>query len=187
MLHIPSDTCVSSELVCFLGSDTYVSYQQTKRTTSLSFWCLDWYSTIVSVKGNDQTAQCQRCVSTMSIYSYPIVPWPCHPWYRHMKWMLVSQAALSKPLDNVILASWKSLPCCSSSLSHPLLWSVKDCWSYCHQFVVKDFPQVGVTTHGDCQKLPQQYPVPQCQVSASDPFTWESFLHILKLRHLAFR
>ena len=35
-----------------------------------------------------------------------------------MKWMLVSHAALSKHLDSVILASWKSLPCCSSSLSH---------------------------------------------------------------------
>ena len=27
-----------------------------------------------------------------------------------------SQAAVSKPLDSVIIASWKSVPCCSSSL-----------------------------------------------------------------------
>ena len=29
-----------------------------------------------------------------------------------------SQAAVSKPLDRVIIASWKSVPCCSSSLFH---------------------------------------------------------------------
>ena len=37
---------------------------------------------------------------------------------RHMNWMLVYQAAVSKPLDSVIIASWKSVPCCSSSLFH---------------------------------------------------------------------
>ena len=29
-----------------------MSYQRTKRTTSLSFWCLDWCSIVVSVEGN---------------------------------------------------------------------------------------------------------------------------------------
>ena len=54
-----SETCGSSELVCFLGSDTDVSYQWTRRTTSLSFCCLDWYSIIISVEDNGYTAQCQ--------------------------------------------------------------------------------------------------------------------------------
>ena len=61
-----SEMCGSLELVSLLWSDTYVSYQWTRLTTSLSFCCLDWYSTIISVEDNGNTAECQRCVSKKS-------------------------------------------------------------------------------------------------------------------------
>ena len=77
-----------------------------------------------------------------------------------MKWMLVYQTALSKPLDNVSLASRKSQPTrhtgqvammdssprqCTIFLIVPLLKSVEECWWYCNQLVVVNFPHVYLT------------------------------------------
>ena len=102
-----------------------MSCQWTRWTTSISCWCIDWYSIIISVEGNCHTAQCQGCVSKKSNYSSPIVQCPRYPWYRTAYELDAgissgnsSQAAVSKPLDSVIIASWKSVPCCSSSLFH---------------------------------------------------------------------
>ena len=91
--------------------------------------------------------------------------------------MLVYQAALSKPLDYLILASWKIHPCCPSCNVVPLLKSVEECWcmvlqptrggglSACLRHESRRQPEAARTIH-------------QCQVSASNPFICESFLHI---------
>ncbi len=44
-----------------------------------------------------------------------------------------------------------------SFLVVPLLESVEECWWYCNQLLVEEFPHVYVTNHGDCQKPPKQY------------------------------
>ena len=53
-------------------------------------------------------------------------------------------------------ASLLENPALLSFLVVPLLESVEECWWYCNQLVVEDFPHVYVTNHGDCQKPPKQ-------------------------------
>ena len=65
-----------------------------------------------------------------------------------MKWTLIYVAALLKPPDNLIQASWLSRPYCLSNRS---ITMEESRW-YCSQFVLDNFPQVNITTVGDSQK-----------------------------------
>ena len=106
-----------------------------------------------------------------------------------MKQMLVSQAALSKPsiygqCDYTILEMSALL----FFLIVTLLRSVEECLLV----VLQPALSLGLSTglpHDSWRLLEAAKTIPgtvlQCQ--ASDPFTLESFLHILKRRHLAFR
>ena len=90
-----------------------------------------------------------------------------------VKWFSFTNFTMSIPSIDIWSGCWylrqlcqTSGHCDSSLLKNaallffiivPSLRSVDECWWYCNQLVGNDFPQVYVTTHGDCQNPPKEY------------------------------
>ena len=74
-----------------------------------------------------------------------------------MKWMLVSQLGSSVKTSGQCDSSLLQNSALMSFLIVPLLKCIEECWWYCNQLIMEDFPHVYVTNHGDYQKPPKQY------------------------------